>query len=273
MDLARSDLKACGLGLCAISYDSVDILHEFTERRGIAIPLLADPDSSIIRRFGLFNEGVEPESRDYGMAHPAIFLVDAVGVVRERFVEPRFYHRVTIPSILWRLGEAIAVEQSLLQRDHVVVRTAAPQTAVHPGNRITLIVAVAPAPGVHVYGPDVGEGYQGLAMVLDPQPWLTVSPPRYPVARRLTLPWTDEVLVGYAEPVEVEIDAALGTRQELAPLLEAGAGINLTGTCHLQPCDDQVCWPPEAVGVAWHFDLIPPDLTRASEPRQHRAKS
>lgn len=272
LERTQSDFAALGLGLCSVSYDSVEILREFAARRGITFPMLADPDSAIIRRFGLLNEDVQPGTREHGVCHPGIFLVDASGIVRERFVERHFYHRMTMPSILWRMGAAMAGDHSVVERAHVGVRTSAPQDAVHPGNRVTLSVNVVPHPGVHIYGPDVGGGYQGLAVTLDPQPWLTAYPAQYPPARELVLPWSDEVLTGYTEPVRVEIDVALGSRQELAALLEAGQGLTLTGTCALQACDDQVCWPREATKIEWRFDLITPDLTRVQEPLQHKAK-
>ncbi len=273
MERTRSDLAALGLGLCSVSYDSVEILRDFAARRGITFPLLADPDSVIIRRFGLFNEQVEPTSRDYGIPHPGILLVDASGVVRERFFEEKFYHRMTMPAVLSRLGMAMAVERASVDREHVRIRVRATQSSVHPGNRFTLFVSLIPRPGVHVYGPDVTGGSQCLAVTIESQPHLTVYSPTYPEARRLTLPWTDEVLTGYTEPVEVAIDVALGTRQELAPLLEAGQGMTIGGTVALQACDDRVCWAPETVRVEWHFDLIAPDLVRAPESLQHKAKT
>ncbi len=56
MELAKHAdlLRAQGLGLCAISYDPVEVVRDFAQRRGITYPLLADPHSVIIRRFGLF---------------------------------------------------------------------------------------------------------------------------------------------------------------------------------------------------------------------------
>ena len=272
LERTRRALGTLGLGLCAISCDSVEILREFAARRGITFPMLSDPASAIIRLFGIFNERVEPTSRDYGIPHPGIYLVDASGVVRERFFEERYYHRLTMPSVLWRLGAGMAVEHAASRRDHVQIRTAATQAAVHPGNRLTLLVEITPAPRVHVYGPEVSSGYQGLAVTVDPQPHLTVYPARYPPARALALPWTDEVLAGYTDPVRVEIDVALGTRQELAGLLEAGQGLVLTGTCSLQTCDDRVCWPPESVRIEWRFELTSPDLVRSPESLQHKAR-
>jgi hypothetical protein len=73
--------------------------------------------------------------------------------------------------------------------------------------------------------------------------------------------------------VRVAIDVVLGTRQELAAVLEAGQGVTVAGTVRLQACDDRVCWAPEAIPVRWHFDPRPPDLDRSPEPLQHKAKA
>ncbi len=273
MERAQTVITKEGWGLCTISYDSVDILREFAERRHITFPMLSDPDSAIIRRFGLFREDVLADSRDHGIPYPGTFLVDAAGVVRERFFEERYWNRMTMPAALWRLGVALAADAAVLDREHVRIRTSASDAAVYPGNRFTLFVEVEPSPGVHVYGPAVGGGYQRLEVSIDPLPFLTVHPPLYPPASPLILPWTDEALTGYASPARVAVDVSLGTRQELAAVLEAADGLTLTGTLRLQACDDRVCWAPEAIPLRWHVHLVPPDLERSPEPLQHRARA
>jgi hypothetical protein len=256
-----------------VSYDSVEILRAFAARRGIGFPMLADPDSTIIRRFGVLSEEAQAGSREEGMAHPALLLVDADGVVRARFEEERYYHRMTTPAVLAAMGAAAAAEVARGAPADVEVRASATDRAVHPGNRFTLYVDVRLPPGVHVYAPGVGGGYQGLAVRIDPLPFLTVYPPRYPPAEPLALPWTDEVLAGYTGAVRVAIDVALGTRQEMAAVLEAGAGLELGGAVAFQACDDRVCRAPQTIRVTWHLDLIPPDLVRVPEAIQHRPRA
>lgn len=264
-------MKAVGLGLCTISYDNEGILRDFAARRGITFPMLADPTSAIIRRFGLFNDDAKPDSRDYGMAHPGILIVDVDAIVRERFFEERYYHRLTMPSVLSRLGATMVAPHEGSRRDHLEVTTSATQASLHPGNRVTLFIDVIPAPGVHVYGPSVA-GYQGLAVQIDPQPILTVYPPTLPAEEALHLTWTDETLSGYARPARIALDVALGTRFEMASILEAGQGLAITGTLLAQACDDRVCWAPEQVPLRWHFDLVAPDLERSPDEMQHKAK-
>jgi len=259
--------------VCSISYDTVEILHDFAARRAITFPLLADPDSLIIRRFGLFNETVEAASRDYGIPHPGLLVVDPAGVVLERFFEERYYNRLTMPTMLSRLGAGFTIDRRSVSREHVLIHAGAVQAAVHPGNRFTLFVDVTPLHGAHIYGATIGGGYQALEVSVDALPYVTVHPIRYPDAAPLRLPWTDEVLTGYERPARVAIDISLGTRQEMAAVLEAERGLTIAGTVRLQACDDRLCWAPEAIPVTWHLDLVAPDLERAPVPLQHKPKA
>ena len=274
MELERNlaTITAQGYGLCSITYDSVEILRDFAQRRGITFPLLSDPDSMIIRRFGLFNEQAKPESREYGMAHPGIFQVDADGMIQERFFEEKYWNRLTTPSVFWRLGLDPATSRRSIDREHLRVRTAASDAAVSPGNRFALFVDVDPAPGVHVYGPEVGGGYQGLTLTVEPPPHVLLHDPVYPPAMPLRLPWTPDVLAAYTWPIRLVVEVSLGTRLELAPILEAGQGLRIPGTLRLQACDNRMCWPPEAIALEWQIGLLPPDLDRVPECLQHKAK-
>ena len=52
-------LQQRGIGVAAISYDTVDVVSDFSERRGITFPLLADPESRVIKSFGILNTVAE----------------------------------------------------------------------------------------------------------------------------------------------------------------------------------------------------------------------
>jgi hypothetical protein len=272
LERATTTIREHGYGLCSISYDSGEILRDFARRRGITFPLLADPDSAIIRRFGLLNEHAQPGSRDEGMAHPGIFLVDQTGVVRQRFFEDHYWNRLTVPAVFWRLGVTMQRPAEMVDDERVRVRTSTSDAAVSPGNRFTLFVDVDPAPAVHVYAPDVCCGYQGLDLSVDPLPYVKAYPARFPAALPLEMAWADEPLTGYTSAVRVAVDVALARRQDLGPVLEAGRGLTMTGTLRLQACDDRVCWPPQSIPLSWHVELLPPDLQRVPEAIQRKAR-
>ncbi|HET8680236.1 MAG TPA: protein-disulfide reductase DsbD domain-containing protein [bacterium] len=178
-----------------------------------------------------------------------------------------------MPAVFWRLGLDRFVATATADGEHLRVRTAASDTAVGPGNRFTLVIDLEPLGGAHLYAPDVGGGYQGLDVSIDPLPYIQVHEPVYPLPTDLRLPWTDETLSGYTGPMRVTIDVSLSTRMDLAPVIEAGQGLNLTGRVRVQACDERICWAPETVTLNWQLDLRPPDLDRVHEALQHKARA
>jgi len=70
-----ADLDAVVLGISSQNLDS----HErFAAKRGLTFPLLADPDKTVIRLYGV--DGA------FGTTKRAVFVVDAEGVLRWRHV-------------------------------------------------------------------------------------------------------------------------------------------------------------------------------------------
>lgn len=262
------------MGLASISYDSIEILRDFAERRHITFPLLADPDSAIIRRFGLFNETIDPASRDHGIPHPGTFLVDAAGVVRQKFFEEQYIHRMPIATLMVRMGKAapLAAPQGIRRLDHLEVHTTATEPRLYPGNVFTLFVDVHPKPGVHVYALGSRE-YQGLQVTLEENPYVKIRAIQYAPSETLALPLLGEALPVHSRPVRVSIDAALVSRLDLAPLIESGGPIEVRGTISLQACDERVCWPPQTFPLEWNFPLTPPDLERPPEVLRHQPRN
>jgi hypothetical protein len=99
-----ADITRQGLGLIAISYDSPETLRKFSDSRGITFPLISDPGSAIIRKYGLLNNTVDPKSRTYGIPHPGTFVLDRKGVVQSRFFEDAYQERYTAATILSTFG-------------------------------------------------------------------------------------------------------------------------------------------------------------------------
>jgi peroxiredoxin len=82
----------------AISPDSTGEGKEFaqlivTDRRGaVTFPLLSDPGSRVIDRYGLRDEAYAGKRED-GIPHPAVFVLDAKGRVRWMKIETDFRER------------------------------------------------------------------------------------------------------------------------------------------------------------------------------------
>src|SRR5690606_3788279 len=131
--------ERAGVGVAAVSYDSVEVLQAFAERVGIGFPLISDPDSEIIRRFGIFNESVERDSPAYGIPHPGEYLVGPNGVVRAKFFEDDIRERFTAGRVLTRsLGVEAGAAARRIEADHLTVTSWASDAVVLGGNRFTL---------------------------------------------------------------------------------------------------------------------------------------
>lgn len=235
--------------------------------------MLADPDSAIIRRFGLFNDTIDASSRDYGIPFPGTFLVDAAGIVRQKFFEEQYIHRMPAATLLMRMGKTTPPlpPQGIRRLDYLEVHTTASEERLYPGNLVTLFVDIHPRPGVHVYAPG-SRDYQGLQVTLEENPYLKVREVQYAPAETLTLPLLGEDLPVYSRPVRVSIDAALVSRLDMAPLLESGEPLQIRGTMTLQACDDRVCWPAQSFPLEWRYPITPPDLERSPESLRHQPK-
>lgn len=67
--------------------------------RELDFPLLSDPGSRVIGRYGLLN----PEGR--GWPHPTVFLIDRAGVVQWRFLEENYRVRASNEEIMAALAD------------------------------------------------------------------------------------------------------------------------------------------------------------------------
>jgi peroxiredoxin Q/BCP len=73
-------IKAVGIQVVGISYDSVPVLKKFSEGNKIAFPLLSDPGSKTIDAYHIRNEAAKGKAE--GVPNPGTFIVDRNGVIR-----------------------------------------------------------------------------------------------------------------------------------------------------------------------------------------------
>ncbi len=105
---AKQRFEAQGLKLAAISYDSPAILQDFAKRHKIEFPLLADPNSEIIRSFNVLNS--EAKGMTKGMACPGFFYVDGSGVIREKYFTAKYTDRLTANNVIAKLFPELSAE-------------------------------------------------------------------------------------------------------------------------------------------------------------------
>jgi hypothetical protein len=265
---AREKFQHQGIGLAAISYDSEAILRDFTQRHKIEYPLIADPKSEIIRRYGVLN--AEAPGFTKGMAYPGYFYVTPDGKVKEKFFETEYTDRDTAASLILKLFPALVegngrevaapyIKLTLSQSDDVVV----------PGSRFTVAAEVALPPDTHVYAPGV-KRYKPIQLMIEASPDLKLLPLRYPDANILFLPAINESVPVYEGNLLLLQDVVVSADRTFISSITQAKTITLKGTLFYQACDSVKCYLPQKSDVSWDVRVIPLDRERVPEAIQHK---
>lgn len=251
-------IKAQGLGLASITYDSPDTLKRFAASRAITFPLVSDPGSAIIRRYGLFNDTVDPKTRAYGIPHPGTFILDARGVVVARFFEDAYQERYTASTILATLGATPTAAAVAATTRHLSMTATISDAEAAPGHRLTIVAQVTPEPTMHLYAPGKHD-YQVVRLTLDPQPWLRMHDTIYPASEIYHFKPLDERVEVYSKAFRLQRDITLLATPEMQTLLGSMPSATITGALEYQACNDTVCFNPARVPIRFTVTLKPLD--------------
>ncbi len=252
-----SRIRKHGVGLAAISYDSVAVLKNFADRQKITYPLLSDPESKIIRAFGILNESVKPGTAQYGIPYPGTFLVDTKGKVLSKYFEEDFRERVSASDILaGRFGEPADASRRTVEAKHVRLTTAASTSVAYPGHRILLSLELDLGPGMHVYAPGV-TGYIPIDWTLEQTGAAKTLPFQYPPAQKVHLKAINETALVYRGRVRITREITFGAENAVKPLVSPSGELVLRGSSRYQACDDRECYVPETAPLEWRFHFEP----------------
>ena len=289
------DLRAQGLGVAAISYDSEEVLAAFAERLGVKdVPLLSDDDSAIIRAFGIYNhiaeEGIGPNAEDpdvkadvnqyvsvfganpmiVGTPFPGTFIVDREGRVTSRFFEEFYRERNTAANVMLKLGTPISgIAGSTGETAHLEISASQSNPDITVGSRFHLALDITPKPDMHVYAPGAADlGYRVIDLKLDTPSFLRLLPTEYPASEIYHFEPLDERVPVYQAPFRLVQEIIVeGDPESTAQIAEIDA-LTLTGRLDYQACDDAICFNPASVPLTWTLTVSPLDRQRALANRQ-----
>jgi catechol 2,3-dioxygenase-like lactoylglutathione lyase family enzyme len=235
-------IRRQGLGLAAISYDSVAALKDFADRKNISFPLLSDAGSEIIRAFGLLNEKPLPASPQYGIPHPGTFVVNRDGLIEAKYFEENYRERHTASEILVRrYGDEPGSPSATVETEFVKVSITASPAIVGMGQRIVLTVDISPKPELHFTAP---------------VRWSMETSPAFRIHD-----------VTYQTPSRLLCDVTIGTDAEVIPMLGDNRQLPLEGSLEYQVCDDHTCYPPQTVPLTWALTYEALDRQRAANAK------
>lgn len=268
----RETLRKAGLGLVAISFDSVAVLSNFAKRKEIEFPMLSDPNSKIIRDFGILNESVAKDNPFFGIPHPVTYMVDPKGLVISRKFDEDFRQRFTVGNILMeKLDLRSGAAKSQVETLHLNVTASASNAKVRPGERIRLILDIELKPGMHVYAPAV-KGYIPIEWKMANSPAVETAPAIYPPSKKLHMEAIQETVDVYEGRFTLQREVIIGAQAKVDPLVKEGGPLVLEGTLRYQACDDRMCYLPQNVPLKWTLQYVPHDRTRVPAELQRRVQ-
>lgn len=247
----------------------MEILKSFVDRRHIEFPMLADPDSQIIRAYGVLNQ--EATGREKGMALPGYFFIDTNGVIREKFFETNYQNRFSANNVIGKLFPELGEEvSSNVPAPHLQLALEQSDRTGFPGSRVSLIAAVQLPRDVHVYAPEVKD-YKPIELTIQPSPEIELASLTYPHSKVLYLPAIKERVPVFEGAFRIAQDIKVTSSRDFSRSLSTdGKMVTINGELKYQACDKKICYLPVSIPLKWEFQVLPLDTQRAPEAIQHK---
>jgi len=105
LNSGAADIAKRGYGLAGISYEPPAVNAKFIAENKIAYPLLSDPNSEIIDRYGLRDPQYKKSSRAYGVPRPIIFILNRDGTIRAKLYEDNYIKRPPVSLVIENLDK------------------------------------------------------------------------------------------------------------------------------------------------------------------------
>ncbi len=243
---------AAGVAVYALSYDEADALRDFRDAHGITYTLLSDPDSEVIRSFGILNTLIDPDDHPwYGIPNPGTYVVNAEGAITHKFFDNNRAVRAG-PEQLLRAAQGQPMLESKADE-------AAPEgVQVHvalDGNNLALsvqkdlVVRFSVPAGRHVYAEPAPQGSVAVEVTLDENDRLVQRPIIQPASEPHTLAGTGESFQVHHDLFELRLPLTVNSAAG-----SDAAEITISGEVRWQSCDDEVCDIP----TSQRFELTLP---------------
>ena len=273
------DLQAQGIGLATISYDSREVLTAFAKQHGVTFPMLSDPGSETIERYGILNtvvaEAFGPDKDDpavkaavqryisvvnpspnmQGIAFPGTFILERNGRVKSRFFEDFYIERNTVSGVMKRLGVGgDAVAATKISTEHLDLTTFPSDAGIAPGNRFSVVLEITPKRGMHVYAPGASS-YRVVSVKIADQPSLRALSLNYPKSEIYNFKPLNERVPVFQKPFTLVQELILEGDPKAQAAYRGKETLTVTGTLDYQACDDKICYNPVSLPLSWTLNL------------------
>ena len=240
------DFEAAGAKLYVLSYDEADALADFKKAHGTTFTMLSDPDSEVIRSFGILNATIADDDHPwYGIPYPGVYITDSDGIIVEKFFENNFTVRPGPEQLLAAVrGEEVLLEERPNPVSEVSVDVDFVGDSLPVGISRQIVARFSLPEGMHVYGQPVPEGLVAASIELDEQvEGLVAYTPITPATRSMTLTGDGHTLEVYEGDVVLRLPVAQNGRAMTKD--EEGRWVSIAGRVRWQACDSEACGLPE----------------------------
>ena len=245
---------AVGVKLYALSYDEPDAIADYAKAGEVTFTMLSDPDSEVIRSFGILNTIIPPDDHPwYGIPFPGVYAINADGIIVAKFFEHNFAVRSGPEQLLAAaLGKAFETEAAAKPAEHVSVEV------TFEGDRLPMgvtreIVATFQVPqGQHLYSEPVPDGLVAAAIEVDDIPGIVTYTPRAPATSPLTLGGSGDTLEVYEGDVVLRLPVAQNARA--MEKIDGTRYVTVSGNVRWQTCSDVVCGLPESKSFSFRVE-------------------
>ncbi|MBV9768268.1 MAG: redoxin domain-containing protein [Bryobacterales bacterium] len=237
----REAFQKLGLGIAAVSSDSVEASKDWAAGSSAHFPLLSESKAS---------------------SSPGWFVLNRRGVIVAKYFGDDGNEQYTSAGILLHeFGWSPPGPTHEVQGKQLTATIGASNLSVVPGERVALILNIELGPKMHVYAPGV-EGYIPIDWKMQDLNQADVHAPVYPRPEKLYLKAIDETVPAYRGQFRLTRDITIPP--------DASKQFTASGSLRYQACDDRVCYIPQELHLNWIFELQPVDKLRGpSEIRPH----
>jgi hypothetical protein len=252
--LSLSTLKAQGINVASITYDSRDVLQRFAQAYGIEYPMLSDQGSKVIRAFGILNANI-PDDHPmlYGIPFPGDYLIAPDGTIRDKLFLPSYEHRPSASQVALRHADSAGGNSVQIKTGVLTAIVSLSTDRCFPGQELGVALELKVEPGWHIYGEPLPKHYQPTVLQFE-GPLVDELRLEMPQAEPVLLEALGETLPVYQG--QVRAIGKLGIRWSppmpakfllaIGPPIEPGLH-HIDGTLRFQACSDRVCEPPQAI--------------------------
>ena len=163
-------LREAGVRLYTVTYDEPDALADYAKAHDTTFTMLSDPNSEVIRSFGILNTLIPPDDHPwYGIPFPGAYVTDADGIIVAKFFEHNFAVRCGPEQMLAAaLGQEFEIAATQRTVDWVWVEVTIDGDRLPMGVTRQIVAMFHVPEGQHLYGGPVPEGLVAAAIELDP---------------------------------------------------------------------------------------------------------